>query len=120
MGTRGTDLFVDCVSIPKDDVTANEAREEGVKLSRFPSVRLLLNQQQGLVQRDVFHEIRGVGLGRLEDCPCPGVPATIPMSTQNFSGRAENSLSTTEQDGHDQGMRETDLDTIDEAIPCTL
>lgn len=42
------------------------------------------------------------------------------MSTRRFSERAESSLSTTEQDGHDQGMRETNLDTIDEAIPSTL
>jgi len=34
--------------------------------------------------------------------------------------RVRNSLSTTEQDGHDQGMGETDLDTVDEAIPSTL
>ena len=31
-----------------------------------------------------------------------------------------NSLSATEQDGHDEGMRETDFDTVDEAIPSTL
>ena len=33
---------------------------------------------------------------------------------------ARNSLPTTEQNGHDQGVRETDLDTVDEAIPSTL
>lgn len=33
---------------------------------------------------------------------------------------AGNSLPTTEQNGHDQGMRETNLDTVDEAIPSTL
>ena len=31
-----------------------------------------------------------------------------------------NSLSTAEQNGHDQGMRKTNLDTVDEAIPSTL
>lgn len=31
-----------------------------------------------------------------------------------------NSLPTTKQNCHDQGMRETDLDTIDEAVPSTL
>ena len=39
----GTNLFVDCVSVPKDEVTANEASEESVKPPRFATVRLLLN-----------------------------------------------------------------------------
>lgn len=30
------------------------------------------------------------------------------------------SLSSSEQDGHDQCMRETDFDAIDESISCTL
>ena len=75
MGEALTHLFVDCVSIPKDEVAANEAGEESVEASLLPAVHLLLNQQQGLVQCNIFHEVRSVGLGRLKDCSYPAVPA---------------------------------------------
>lgn len=43
------------------------------------------------------------------------------MSTRHPETRwVADSLSTTEQNGHDQRMRETDLDAVDEAIPSTL
>jgi len=116
-----TDLFIDCVSVPKDKVAADEAGEERVHISLFATVRLFLDQHQGLVQRDVFHEVRSVGLGRLKDSSCPGIPAASNEYTAfPGSGRCRNSLSATEQNGHDQRMRETDLDTVDEAIPSTL
>ena len=71
-----TDLFVHCASFPEDDVAADKACEERVETSLLATVHLLLNQQQGFVQRNVFHEIRGVSLGRLVYCSCPGAPAT--------------------------------------------
>jgi len=116
-----TDLLVDCASIPEDDVAADEAGEERVETSFFATIHLLLDQQQGLVQRNVFHEVCSVGLGRLKYRACPGAPATgneymTPPRDLVFA----HSLSTTEQNGHDQRMRETDLDTIDETIPSTL
>ena len=70
-----TDLFVDRASLAEDDVTANETGEERIETSFLAPIRLLLDQQQGLVQRNVFHEICSVGLGRLKDGSRPGAPA---------------------------------------------
>lgn len=40
---KGANLFIDWVSIPEDHVATNEAGEEGVKVSLFATVCLLLD-----------------------------------------------------------------------------
>lgn len=63
----GTNLFVDRVALSEYDVTAEQPREKGVMRTRLAAVQLPLEEQERLVDRDEFREVRRVLSRRARD-----------------------------------------------------
>ena len=57
---KETDLFVDRVSIAKDEVSSNQASDEGIYISLLAPVEIFLHQEDSLVQRDKFGKVEGM------------------------------------------------------------
>jgi hypothetical protein len=57
---EGTDLFIDRVTLSEHDVTTEQPRKKGIMRPRFPSVQFPLEEEQRLVNRDEFGEIRSM------------------------------------------------------------
>jgi len=71
--------------------------------SSLPTVYFPLEEKQRLVNRDEFCEIRSM----LFRCAQDDLEPLVPI----FSA---------EQDGHDQLMGKSDLEAVDQAVPCAL
>ena len=65
--TTTTNLFVDRVALSEYDVTAEQPREKGVMRTRLAAVQLSLEEQERLVDRDEFREVRRVLSRRARD-----------------------------------------------------
>ena len=74
MKTTTTNLFVDRVALSEYDVTAEQPREKGVMRTRLAAVQLPLKEEERLVERDEFREVRRVLPRRARDGLEPRAP----------------------------------------------
>lgn len=98
----------------KDDVPADEAREERIHRPLFAAVEEALEEQDRLVQRDEARQVDRVLLGRPEDHPRARLVAkaeSAPLARSIYCA-----LGGAEEQGHDERVRKANLDAVDEGL----
>ena len=76
--TRYTYLFIDGVSVAKNNVAAEQTCKERIMGSLLSAVEFLLEEQKRLVERDKFGEVQCMMFRSAKNDPQTSLPAGVP------------------------------------------